>query len=550
MSDIILFDELLKSSPHAVIELFQLHLDVNIHGSDTIFYFYNGVVIQTQSGEIVYQGKTYAAIPVEAEGFEYTAGQTSFPRPTLRVGNLFSVVSALMLNVNETTFGNDLTGAKVVRIRTLSRFLDAVNFTGNTNPYGTPSGEQMPQEIYFVNRKIVENRDVVEFELAAKLDLENIKAPKRQCLANVCQWEYKGGADGTRDGCTWRPGTTHDARFYDENDNLLGSSAATSFTYSTGDEILASGASLTAGQFLTSSNGWYRAQFGNNGDFFIYAKNQDPNNIQEVRWRTATSGRGGTSVKMGANGDLFITDGTTSHWNSGTSFTGTPSTVRWDSYLPEGVGGRHASFYHEIFGDADDYTDDTVVHTHDETFTLNDGRTIELRLSAKSKALPAGDANLGLGVLRRWESVSGNAFSAPATVQSSSGHFFANETITVSLETTSSGANRNPFAHRTDGLGEKFPIISAVYTITAVTDNYAGATAVLQNNGNLQIIDTASTILWQSYSGKTGEPQIVTGTANPLDDVCGKRLNSCKIRFGNTADLPFGSFPGVGTTFS
>ena len=544
MSDVIMFEELLKSSPFAIIELFELHLNQEIHGSETIFRFYNGVVVQTQTGEIVYNGNTYLAIPIEAEGFEYTAGQTGFPRPTLRVGNLFSVVSALMLNVNETTYGNDLTGAKVVRIRTLSRFLDAVNFDNNTNPYGTPSGEQMPQEVYFVNRKIVENRDVVEFELAAKLDLENIKAPKRQCLANVCQWEYKGGTDGTRDGCTWRPdGVINDARFYDENDNLLGAAAATNFSYSTGDEILASGASLTAGQFLTSSNGWYRAQFGTNGDFFIYAKNQDPNNIQEVRWRSATSGRGGTSIKMGANGDLFITDGTTTYWNSGSGFSGTPSTVRWDSYLPEGEGGRHASFYHEIFGNADDYGDVEV--NANKAFTLDDGRTITLRFTATSVALPAGDAALELGVLRRWENPT-DRFTAPATIVSSTGNFSANETITVSIETASS----NPYANRTDGLGEKFPIVSAVYTVTAVTNNYAGATAVLQNNGNLQIIDTAGTILTQTYSGKSGEPQINTGTANPLDDVCGKRLSSCKIRFGNTADLPFGSFPGVGTSFS
>ena len=543
MSDVIMFEELLKSSPFAIIELFELHLNQDIHGSNEVIRFFNGVVVQTQTGEIIYNGRSYTAIPVEAEGFEYKAGQGGFPRPTLRVGNLFSVVSALMINVNETTFGNDLTGAKVVRIRTLSRFLDAVNFTGNTNPYGTPSGEQMPQEIYFVNRKIVETRDVVEFELAAKLDLENIKAPKRQCLANVCQWEYKGGADGTRDGCTWRPGTTHDARFYDENDNLLGAAAATNFTYNTGDEILASGASLTAGQFLTSSNGWYRAQFGTNGDFFIYAKNQDPSNIQEVRWRTATSGQGGTSIKMGANGDLFVTDGTKSYWNSGSGFAGTPSTVRWDSYLPEGVGGRHASFYHEIFGNADNSPN--VTTTAQKAFTLDDGRAITLEFTATSVLLAENDAARELGVERRWENPT-SAFTAPATVISSSGNFSVNETITVTIETASS----NPYANRTDNLGQKFPIVKAVYTITAVTNNYQGATAVLQNNGNLQIIDTAGTILTQTYSGKSGEPQINTGTASPLDDVCGKRLSSCKIRFGNTADLPFGSFPGVGTSFS
>ena len=30
-------------------------------------------------------------------------------------------------------------------------------------------------------------------------------------------------------------------------------------------------------------------------------------------------------------------------------------------------------------------------------------------------------------------------------------------------------------------------------------------------------------------------------------DVCGKRLTSCKLRFGSTAELPYGSFPGIGT---
>lgn len=30
------------------------------------------------------------------------------------------------------------------------------------------------------------------------------------------------------------------------------------------------------------------------------------------------------------------------------------------------------------------------------------------------------------------------------------------------------------------------------------------------------------------------------------DDVCGKRLNSCRLRFGNYAELPYGGFPGVG----
>ena len=40
-------------------------------------------------------------------------------------------------------------------------FLDAVNFTGNTNPYGTPDpSAEFPQEI-ILDRKVTENRNVV-----------------------------------------------------------------------------------------------------------------------------------------------------------------------------------------------------------------------------------------------------------------------------------------------------------------------------------------------------------------------------------------------------
>ncbi len=29
-------------------------------------------------------------------------------------------------------------------------------------------------------------------------------------------------------------------------------------------------------------------------------------------------------------------------------------------------------------------------------------------------------------------------------------------------------------------------------------------------------------------------------------DICGKRLSSCKARFGQNAELPFGGFPAAG----
>ena len=103
------------------------------------------------------------------------------PRPTITVSNVLGTITALMSTVNATTPFNDLQGAKFVRIRTLSRFLDAANFPSNHNPFGTPdSTAELPQEIYFVDRKVIETREIVQFELVSALDLQGIRAPKRQ----------------------------------------------------------------------------------------------------------------------------------------------------------------------------------------------------------------------------------------------------------------------------------------------------------------------------------------------------------------------------------
>jgi hypothetical protein len=68
-----------------------------------------------------------------------------------------------------------------------------VNFPGGVNPYGTPdSAAEFPREIFYIDRKVVETRDVIEFELAAVFDLISVRAPKRQCISNICQWEYRG----------------------------------------------------------------------------------------------------------------------------------------------------------------------------------------------------------------------------------------------------------------------------------------------------------------------------------------------------------------------
>ena len=173
------FNDLQSINPSAIIELFVLQLSTAIHGTNTVYRFHNGSSLNA-NGEIVWAGNAYQRFPVKAEGFAFQRGQ--LPRPTLTISNLSSApsISALLLSVNQTTPGNDLTGATVTRIRTLAKFLDAVNFANNTNSTADNTAE-FPQEIYAIDRKSTETRDIVTWELAAVFDLAGIRVPKRQC---------------------------------------------------------------------------------------------------------------------------------------------------------------------------------------------------------------------------------------------------------------------------------------------------------------------------------------------------------------------------------
>ena len=169
--------ELQKINPSSIIELFSLELDNELHGNNNIYRFHAGV--NESNSDIIWRGDVYTRFPVSAEGFEYT-GTGQIPRPTFSVSNFLSTITALMVQVNTVTPGNDLNGSKFTRIRTMAKFLDAINFIDGTNPYGTPSADEFPKEIYYIDRKISEDRESVVFELVSKMDLVNLRLPRRQ----------------------------------------------------------------------------------------------------------------------------------------------------------------------------------------------------------------------------------------------------------------------------------------------------------------------------------------------------------------------------------
>lgn len=539
-----MFEELVRSSPFAIIDLYELHLNAALHGTNEIYRFHNGTNGKfNPTGDIIWKGYSYMAMPVEVEGFEYS-GSGQLPRPKVRIANLLSTITAILININATTPGNDLTGAKFVRIRTLSRFLDVDNFPDGENPHGLPDPDsEAPQEIYYVDRKVAENRDFVEFELAAAFDLAGVRAPKRQCISNICQWVYRSAE------CSYT-GTS----YFDENDNPLNSAAATNFP--AGNDNLYAPNSIFLSQQLVSTNQWYIARLGPEGDFFIRAKNQQTD--LGFLWQTGTGGAGGYRLTMQSDGNLVLyTSDASVVWQTATGSIGSPATVAYHllyfsdgtadpgrSWSPNpqildssgnlvrnGYVGHRLAFFHEIMGSAASYQGQS--RTQSYNFTVGT-RSVNLQFTAESVALSAGHWS---GESWGWRDTTSGSYPTPTYV-SSSGLFRVNETFLGRIDLNSS----NPFRNTPYGV---MGYVAADFKVTSGT-NFAER-AVIQNDGNLVLYNSSNTVIWDAGISYSTEPRVDTDTGNPLDDVCGKRLNSCKVRFGENAQLPFGSFPGIGT---
>jgi len=186
------FVELNKLNPSSIIELFELELTVGLHiptgnpnNLDTVFRFHAGANLNN-FGQVKFNGNSYQRVAVKAEGFENTSTGT-IPRPTLTFSNLGGItkdttvmtMSDFLNVVNTVTPGNDLLNAKLTRLLPLASALDNSNFATGTNPFGTPSTDRLRDRIYFIDRKAVENRQIVQFELVNRLDMQNKKIPAR-----------------------------------------------------------------------------------------------------------------------------------------------------------------------------------------------------------------------------------------------------------------------------------------------------------------------------------------------------------------------------------
>ena len=171
-------EDIQKLSAGQLVELFEI--DLNTIGINEQYYFHNGV--NELLNNVVWKGQIYTRFPIEATGFEMS-GNGQQARPILKIANIDGLLGAI------ATANEDLIGVKFIRRRTFLKYLDAVNFVAG-NPQADPN-VALPDEIYFIDRKSSVDQIFIEFELASAFDLEGVMLPRRQCVQNICAWQYR-----------------------------------------------------------------------------------------------------------------------------------------------------------------------------------------------------------------------------------------------------------------------------------------------------------------------------------------------------------------------
>lgn len=124
----------------------------------------------------VWQGNEYTPIPIKATGFEKT-GNGAFPKPKLSMSNLTGAGSLLMQQYG------DIRGATVTRTRMYADHLD-------NGPDPDPLAFYQP-DVFTLVRRSMQDSQIIEFELASKLDQQGVQLPRRQLLRDVCPFVYR-----------------------------------------------------------------------------------------------------------------------------------------------------------------------------------------------------------------------------------------------------------------------------------------------------------------------------------------------------------------------
>ena len=575
--------ELQQIAPSAIIELFELELNTLQHGVADTYRFHAGTSLNN-NGEVVWAGNSYLRFPIEADGFEYS-GNGQLPRPKVRVSNIMGTITALLLSLPE-----GLDGAKFTRIRTLARYLDGANFPSrrnlltNTNLFTWSESATAPgAQVRYRQPGAAPAPDgtMTATKLSSSTDLDAQRIFVGTTVVANSPITYSVYAKAGEYTKVWIRDTT-----------IVTTRAL--FDLESGTFILPN--SNATSQFAESlGNGWYRIGF-----------TYTPTTTLAQVWVGMANAANQLSFTGDGTSGIYI-------WGAQVEQSATVSDYQpigaTYSQNPYGTPDSTAEFPREIF-----YVDRKTVETRDVVeFELAAAFDLAGIRAPKRQCIgnicqwkyrsaecgytgpPVADANdrpvsnYGTSALAQAFGTADAALgaSAAALVSAQANLATATNVLNAAKETYVLLEDRYNAANKFEAEGVTFPTIGTI-TYNGLWDNQpvapsqtyrvgsgvGGGDYRIQRwgpNPNTATEQAAYNAALATYNAaqsdyntkKTARNNALTAwQASPTyqselaatSDACGKRLSSCRLRFtdefGNESDLPYGSFPGIGTYFT
>lgn len=481
--------EIQKLSPSSIIELYELDSS-NIGGE--IYRFHSGK--NGLTNDIVWAGQTYSAFPIEASGFEWN-GKGQLPRPKVTVGNALGTISALVLTYD------DLIGCKFTRIRTLQKFLDEVNFQTQRNllAYTQSMGTSAVWNLNTFSVGVSENVTDI-YSPTGTRDVEKIIETDTTTTFRLIRQDFGAslaeGSDVTF-SCYVKK-AQRNVRLAVVAKSAVGYGA--NFDLTTGTIVGTIGVGLLGYGMTDAGNGWWRC--------YITVDIGLGSSTPQARIQLLSGTTQSYAGEIGSG--VYV-------WGAQAETNTPPSTyqpVLGSSFSRNPTADPTAEFARDVF-----YVDRKA----------NENRTeVEFELSAALDLT-------GVGLPRRqiiqnycpW-TYKGPECNWTGNSLGSGTYSVTGTTLTATVTNHGLAVGDAVYLNLSGGTGDGQYMVVTAPTSSTFTVTVA---ATVTGSGTLDITQLFDT---------NDQPTTIIAS-----DVCGKRLSSCRARFG-FGELPFGGFPAAG----
>ena len=353
-----------------------------------------------------------------------------------------------------------------------------------TNP---DSSEEFPKDIYYIERKTSETSLSISWQLASKIDLEGLQVPRRIVTQNYCVWKYRGTE------CSY-----NGPPVANERDGPLagdGSAASTDYINALNAFNAAKTAARNAEYTLNLANG--QAVANCDTDTLPVAETYSKLTGPDYSFSIIVDGQ---PLFGAVNGSTVDVRSALRDYRPGRTILGINVPLPPGNALavPNGIGPlSQVDLWQEVALEDGSTSLRVVSSFYSETFPV-------------SFAFPEPGRSVQIGI------VNGNIVPL---VSSGPGYRVGPQRKSLLV-----GITAVDFIDKTGALcgqseasasAAEAALASANSQLSSAQAALSAATAALPSGGTLF-----------------------------QQDICGKRLNSCKLRFGAT-ELPFGAFPGA-----